>query len=521
MARKALTLLLVLGLLVSPLTVLTASAALDDPRFVAYVPNETLTPGQTNQLTVLLQNIPDDADDRALTANNTTVTIRSGDTPFTVLSGTTYLGRVPHEGLRNLTARVRVPEDTPGGTYRIPIHVKYSYLDENEPQTRADDVQRETETTVYATVTVEERPRFVVNRTTSDVGVGGTGTVSVTMTNVGQENATNAAVRLQSSVPDITFGGAQSTRRFVGDWTAGETRTLRYEVTARSSAEPRSYALDAAVTYDDDDGRAGESAHTIGVRPTPKGQFAIRNVQSTLRVGEEGVVAGTLVNTGETPIRNAVVLFGNTSPTVTPVETEYAVGDVAPGERVNFSYDVEVSSDADPGPRQFDLRLRYRNQGGDVITSDQKDVQVRVQQETPVFNVQPVNATLSTGSDGQLKLQVTNNRDQPLSDISAKVYAESPLSSSDSEAFINHLAPGETKTITFGVSAAGSAIEKTYPLKLDFQYDNAEGETRITDTYQVPVRVAAEDGGSLPVPLIVGAVIVLGVLVGGYVYTRG
>ena len=518
MARKALTVLLILGLLASPMT---ASAIVQDPEFTTYVPNDTLAPGQTNQLTILLHNKPEEPDDYRVPANATTATVKSGDTPFTVLTGTTYLGSIRNGEIRNLTTRIKVPQGVPSGTYRIPIQVEYTFADENSRGNRVD--QEERETTVYATVRVADRPRFVVNQTTSNVGVGGTGTVSVTVTNVGEQNVTNAAMSLQSSVSDITFNGAQSTRRFVGDWDVGETKTLEYEAHVRSSADARSYALNAAVSYEGPNGQPGQSSDiTVGVRPTPKGSFGLTDVQSTLRVGEEGTVTGTIVNGGEVPLRNAVLLFGNTSPTITPVETEYAVGTIQPGASANFSFDVEVSSDAEPGPRQFDMRLRYRNGGDDLITSGQKDVRVQVREETPEFQVQPVNATLSTGSDGQLQLQVTNNRDRPMSDISAKVYPEEPLTSTDSEAFIERLGPGETKTVTFSVSAGSDASEKTYPLKLDFQYDTAQGETRISDTYKIPVQVSSQDGSGLPLslPLILGVVVLLGVLVGGYLYTR-
>ena len=516
MSRKVLTLLLILGLLTAPLT---ASAAVDDPRFETFVPNETLTPGQVNQLTVLVQNTPDDADDVVTPANNVRMTVKSGDTPFTVLTGTQLVGRMGNNAVTNVTARVRVPNSVPAGTYRIPIEVSYTFAEEENDGERI--FQKERTTTVYATVRVEDRPRFVVEQTESNVGVGGTGEVTVTVTNVGEENVSNAAMNLQSNVPDLTFNGAKSTSRFVGNWDAGETKTLTYNVRASSSAEPRSYAFTGTVSYENENGVRGQSSDlTVGVRPSPKGSFAIRDVQSTLRVGEEGAVSGTVVNTGNSPIRNAVVVFGNTSPTVTPVETEYAIGTIQPGERANFSFDTEVSSDAEPGPRQFDMRLRYRNPDDDLITSDQKDVRVQVGEETPEFNVQPVNATLSTGSNGEFKLRVTNTRDQPLSDISAKIYAEAPLSTSDSEAFIERLGPGETKTVSFGLSAGGSALEKTYPLKLDFQYDNAQGETKMSDTYQVPVQVTNEGNGSLSLPLILGGVLLVGLVVAGYLYVR-
>jgi len=74
-------------------------------------------------------------------------------------------------------------------------------------------------------------------------------------------------------------------------------------------------------------------------------------------------------------------------------------------------------------------------------------------------------------------------------------------------------------TIVFQLSADGGATEKTYPVKMDFQYDDEDGDTIISDTYQVPVDVAGGSGG-LPITLIILAVVLLGGGAGGALYYR-
>ncbi|MDY6818310.1 MAG: sialidase, partial [Halobacteriales archaeon] len=109
---------------------------------------------------------------------------------------------------------------------------------------------------------------------------------------------------------------------------------------------------------------------------------------------------------------------------------------------------------------------------------------------------------------------------QTVRDVSAKLFADDPISSDDDEAFIDELEPGESAEITFGVSAGGGAMDKRYPVSLDFQYDDADGDTLLSDTYQVPVDVnRSTDGGPPIVPLVI--VIALALLIGGgFLYYR-
>jgi hypothetical protein len=627
MIRKVLAVVLIFGLVASVVPVDAASRTVD-PEFRAVVQNPTLSPGGTNQVSLTFLNDPDDFDDTALNASN--VEVRPKDTDRLDVQNTRFFfpqlvdPRNGGEG-KQLTLAVQVPANVSAGSYEIPLDVDYQYKTKS-----GQFVTREQ--TVDVDVRVEKGPRFVVKKTNSTVTAGGRGTFDVTMKNVGEHSANDATLTMSTKSPDVTVSGGKQSTRFVEEWKPGETRNFSFDAGLTDTAEAGNYTLNARVAYEDKNGNAGASPNlTVGMRALPEQTFAVRNVtsslrvgddgkirgqvtntgpltvdnavvvfqsqsemaqaveteyavgtlapgesspfsfqvdvkqgadpgprqygvvvtyrnpdgdrlqsnevdlparvgpndagfdvenlESTLRVGEEGTLRGTVVNTGDQPVSNAVLNVKKPGSTVTPIETEYALGDLGPGESSEFSLDVEVSSDGDAGPRQFDFFVTYRNEDNQQQQSDDIEVRVDVAQKAQEFAVEPVEATLSTGESGELRLEVTNTRDQTFTDISAKIYTESPLSSSDDEAFIEELEPGETETIVFKTSVGGSALAKTYPVKMDFQYDDSEGETIISETYQVPIEVTESGGGGLPF-LLVGAAVLLVVGAGGYVYYR-
>ena len=487
-----------------------ASAA-EDPRFEASVPEPVLEPGTTQELTVELTNDAADYDDEAERALDANATV-AGASGIEVLSGSRELGTVGDEETRTVTVRVDVPADIAGGTHEIPITVAYRDVDDR------DEVVT---TTVTATVRVQERARFVVDSVESAAPVGSTGTVAVTFRNAGQQPATDAVVQFESGNAGLTFDESATARRFVGDLAPNESRTVEVDASFASSAKTREYAVDATVEYEDAGGTDATSRRlSFGVTPTPEQTFAVGDLESTLRVGEEGELRGTVTNTGDRPVTNAVVLFETENPNVSPLEPELAVGSLAPDESAEFAFDIEVSDAAVAGLRQFTLRVQYRDDGGTRRTGDDLDAPVSVAEPRDEFGVEVTDGRFAVGEGGTLVLSVTNRREEAVSDVSAKLFLDAPLSSTDDEGFVDELAPGETAEVTFDLSVAGSAIVgKTYPADVDFRYETADGDTLLSDTYRVPVTTTESDGDGLSLGVIgVGAVVVVGLL--GAVYVR-
>ncbi|MFC7135985.1 COG1361 S-layer family protein [Halobaculum litoreum] len=200
------------------------------------------------------------------------------------------------------------------------------------------------------------------------------------------------------------------------------------------------------------------------------------------------------------------------APTVAPVETEAAVGDLAAGEMVVFALPIEVTENAAAGTRQLAYRVAYTDDDGDRRRSDRLTTDVRVAPARDAVVVKPASPAVTAGDSGVVELTVTNNRGVTITDVQAKAFADDPLSIDDDQAFVASLAPGESATIQFTVSAAGGASEKAYRMSVDFLYTLPDGDSELSDPVNVGVRVEQPPPQQLPdwlVPVLVGFVILI------------
>jgi hypothetical protein len=318
----------------------------------------------------------------------------------------------------------------------------------------------------------------------------------------------------------MTFAaGGQSASSYAGTWEPGETKTVAYEATVADSGDAGDYSADLSVDYTDDAG-IDETSRTLGVG-LPVGdeqEFAFRDVESTLRSGYEGQIQGSLVNEGPNTVRNPVAVLSSGSDSVTITSSEEAMPTLDPDESARVNFTVDVSSSAQAARQQFELSVDYDNALGDRLSSSPLRPSVQVQPPQDRFEITPVNNTVTAGDGRVLDVEVTNRGDDVVRNVRAKAYLESPLSSSDDEGIIDRLEPGETSIVSIQVGASGSALEKSYPMSMDFQYDLPDGDTEVSDTYPVSIAVSVDEGGGgLPLLPILG---VLALGVGALVWYR-
>lgn len=608
---------LVVGLSVAPVTV---TAAVEDPRFETHVPEPTLVPGQTQQVTVQLVNDAEDVDDSVETASNVQAEMREGSTPISVKSGNKLLGTMPDGAPTTVSFTVEVPEDIDPGTYKLPIRLSYEFEgDESET------------TTVHARVRIEDRAYFRVTETASDVPVGDTGDVSLTLENVGTKTAHNATVTTQSKSADLLFGTSNTASEFVTSWEPGETRTVTFDARATADAQPRTYTLTTNVAYEDAGGTDKQSfPMDSGVTLLRAQEFSFADVQSTLRVGEEGTVTATVTNDGPRPVSDAVVTLNPPDASLKPSDAVYGIGDLAVGEsatvrfpitvadsaepsprRLGFTvsywnvnedlqqteetyltasvaperdrfqlddvqsslqvgeegdvsmtvrnngeaatdvvveilpagqnihpqesqyaigamdagaqttveFPIDVSDNAKPIPRQLSFQVTYEDQDSDQRQTPPYNVRVQIDEHADRFLVEPAKARIDIGGSATIEVEVTNNGDTRVENVNAKIFADDPLSADDDEAYIDVLEPGASETVTFSVGVAGSALPKAYPLSMDLQYEE-NGDTKLSDTYQVPVTATESDQQGIPTSYMIGGAIIVLVAIGAVLVYR-
>ncbi len=365
--------------------------------------------------------------------------------------------------------------------------------------------------------------RFEVTDTSSNVQAGDTGTISLTLENTGRD-VSDAVISLQSQNDQLRLGEGRNASQFVNEWATDEDVRVEYQVTASNDTVGGSYPFSISISYRENGSRSRTESKLIGIIPAPEQSFALSDVNSTLRVSDEGVVTGTVTNEGPQSAPNAVLVLQSQGENVFPRETEYALGTLDSGESERVRYRIDVSDSADSGPRQFSFVVRYQNQDGDSRQSKPLETAVRVAPQKDEFVVRQQQATVETGSSATVSLVITNNDDRTLRNIDAQGFVDSPLTLDDNQAFVPKLEPNESATISFRVSADGGTLTGTYPMSLDFQYETPDGESKLSDTYEVPVRVGEPEGNgilsvvssSLTLLLVVG--LLLGV--GGVVVFR-
>ncbi|WP_435070290.1 COG1361 S-layer family protein [Haloplanus sp. C73] len=492
------------------------------PDIEVFTSTSEVEPGTETELDLVISNDgqirrggPAEYENRVVTARGLSVDVADGDTPFEINTGRVAVGDVPRGTTAVDPISITVPENVEPGRYRIPVTVSYShtvsveYSSVGSPE--YNDLTRET--TEYVTVRVREQAQFDVVDTSTTAQIGDTGNVSVTLQNDGTRPARDASIVLSSSTDELRFGsGSTSSTGYVGRWEPGTNATVEYTVAFADDAALRNYSLTATVEYEDGDGIARTAEPlAVGVRPAPEQTFALRDTDATLRVGEEGRFTGRVVNRGPDAAGDPVVVLRSSNPNVNIESNEYALGELDAGESGEFAFDVGVSDGASATTQQFNVTVQYRNERGDVRRSDALTERVAIESQRDRFSVEAVNNSAVAGGTMSLELRVTNRGDEPLRDVQAKAFVQSPLSSDDDEGLVSSLESGESETFVIGLSTSPAALEKTYPVSIDLQYELPDGDTEVSETYRVPISVQQPEGGGPPVvPIAVGVLVLAG-----------
>jgi hypothetical protein len=92
-----------------------------------------------------------------------------------------------------------------------------------------------------------------------------------------------------------------------------------------------------------------------------------------------------------------------------------------------------------------------------------------------------------------------------------------PFSSTDDQAFIGTLKPGEETTVVFRLDVDSDATPKDYGINSEIKYTDVNGDTVISESMKIPVTVKAA-GSSLLLPAAIVLIII--VAAGGYMYRK-
>jgi hypothetical protein len=196
------------------------------------------------------------------------------------------------------------------------------------------------------------------------------------------------------------------------------------------------------------------------------------------------------------------------------------------------AFPLEIDENAKAGTYDLKLDLKYRYQRDSAVTPPWGDhyywyedmnqsviLQVVVDEE-PYFEVIGVEANLTTGGEGLINVTYTNIGDIVAYESIARISAVDPFTTTDDQAYLGDIRPGESASALFSVNVEDDATPKSYSIDSEIKYKDEDDETRYDRDLKAVVDVKeakslAEVITDNAVPI---ALVVLVVLIGASAY---
>lgn len=183
-------------------------------------------------------------------------------------------------------------------------------------------------------------------------------------------------------------------------------------------------------------------------------------------------------------------------------------------------FTIEINRNATAGTYPLTLELSYKYQnnvqvGGDEFDSTMgvvtnKEVGIWYENKTqtqtmeivvkkePYFQITEVKGELHPGEKGMLYVTYSNTGEEPAKDATVRVSASDPFSTTDDQAYLGALNPGESAVAVFNVDVDETATPKPYSLNSEILYEDADGHDQISDSIKVNTEVLPAEKSKLP-----------------------
>nr|WP_319377014.1 S-layer protein [uncultured Methanoregula sp.] len=320
-----------------------------------------------------------DRDDLANTAKFLTVTLEPGNSPFIIKSDPQVLGDLKASSTATGTFTVRIPSDTPAGTYAIPVVLNYTYM-YDAYQYGVDTIEYSYKTkTETQTIPINVKPDVrtkVISTDVQSMNAGTEGYIRLLVKNIGHENATKAIVTIvrNDQSPVIPTEG----RVYVGDFVSGGTVNCTFKATVDKAAEAQTYPLDLVVKYEDHNGdTVSSNIETIGIPVGKKIEFLAVADPEPIAPGQKKVITVRYTNTGGATAYEAQARVSMVDPFTSNDDSAY-LGDIAPGVTKTASFLVTADKTASIKEYGIDSEVKYRDALDNSVTSDPIKVTVNV-----------------------------------------------------------------------------------------------------------------------------------------------
>ncbi len=211
--------------------------------------------------------------------------------------------------------------------------------------------------------------------------------------------------------------------------------------------------------------------------------------------------------------------------TQSPLKFTIKIGEHAPAG--SYSLGLNLSYDYQDNVRVYASDLSTSGGSPTLVNYRVSYIYQKANQTVPIviivkkqadFAITNATASLSAGDKkAPIEVAYKNIGEDPIRDAVARLSIFKPFSSTDDQAYVGALGPGEEKTVVFRIDVDSDATPKDYGINSEIKYTDINGDTVISQSMKIPVAVKAASA-SLLLPAIVILIIIIAA--GGFMYRR-
>lgn len=184
------------------------------------------------------------------------------------------------------------------------------------------------------------------------------------------------------------------------------------------------------------------------------------------------------------------------------------VGSIKSGENTlsPIKFDIKIARKAKAGEYNLRLNLTYDYQQYAQISNPNATAQtydasywygmmaqnqtLKLKVKTQAdFEIVRTTGSLYTGREDVVEIAIKNTGEEEAKDARAIINPGDPLSTTDDQAFLYTIKPGDTVVASYKIKADSKAVPKTYAVDTVIRYENPDGDIKYSSTLQAPVEV--------------------------------
>ena len=291
----------------------------------------------------------------------------------------------------------------------------------------------------------------------------------------------------------------------------GSKKELKMSLRVKETADVGTYALPFDITYSGVDAREYSNKQTIYfevIKEYSKPLILVRNVKNspeTVTADSENKLSFELYNTGDLDARRVKLTLKGLSKDgfmiKDSIDNRYFESlEGKTSEKVSFA--LLVSEDIPKGTNSLDIQLNYFDQDNKEYT-DTKTIYINNVQGTEgdsgkgvpkiivsSYNTNPTIVTAGKTVSFEFTLKNTHTS-KTIKNMKAVVGSEDgtfTLDGGSNSFYVGELKPQEEFSKTFYLRAKADALSRAYPVTINFDYEDADGNTHATtEKINIPV----------------------------------